>query len=354
MNGGAMIQLFLTMPVWLKTIITIGIVLFLFLFYFFQRRLTKKSADDPPRIKVVLIYALDMVLSLSGIVMLLLVWSFDFTILSDDLWSDIEAFVLKQLGAIIGSVITVFVAMMILKISKIAFARFGKKPGPMQKRKRTIAKVTQSIIKYMVGIISVLIILALWGVNVLPALAGLGIMGLVIGLGAQKFINDLIAGLFIVFEQHFDVGDIIEVGGFKGEVTSIGLKTTKIRNWKGEVKILANGGISELTNFSLNPSVAIIDFGIAYHEDAKRTIELLKVELPKFRPNFPDMLEDPVVLGVIELGDSSVNLRVIAKTVSEKHYAIERDLRATIKDILDQNNIEIPFPQVVVHEAKAK
>jgi len=340
------------MPVWLRIVISVVVALLLFAFYFFQRKLTKSADEDQPKLKVFLVYIIDMVLFIAAVIFLLIVWGFDFSIISDDLWQDIEAFVMNKLGAIIGMVATVFVAMMILKISKIIFGRFGRKPGPMQKRKRTIAKVTQSIIKYLVAIIAVLVILALWGVNVLPALAGLGIMGLVIGLGAQKFINDLIAGLFIVFQQHFDVGDVIDVGGFKGEVTSIGLKTTKIRNWKGEVKILANGAITNLTNFSLNPSIAIVDFGIAYKEDADKAIDLLKVELPKLKPNYPDMIEEPVVLGVTDLASSSVNIRVIAKTLTERHYAIERDLRRAIKNILDQNGIEIPFPQVVVHQAQ--
>jgi small conductance mechanosensitive channel len=192
----------------------------------------------------------------------------------------------------------------------------------------------------------------MWNVNVVPALAGLGVAGIVIGLGAQKFINDLISGFFIIFEHHFDVGDIIEVEGFKGEVIDIGLKTTKVRNWRGEVKIFSNGSIDIVSNFSMNPSIGIIDFGISYQEDAQRTIDLLKSELPKIKEFLPDIIEDPLVLGVVELADSSVNIRVIVKTITEKHYGVERAIRQRIKELLDQNQIEIPFPQVVVHQAK--
>jgi small conductance mechanosensitive channel len=220
----------------------------------------------------------------------------------------------------------------------------------MKKRKRTIAKVTNSIIKYCVGILMILIVLSIWGVNVAPALAGLGILGLVIGLGAQRFINDLISGFFIVFEHHFDVGDKIEVQGFKGEVTSIGLKTTKIKNWKGEIKIVNNGEISTLINFSRNPSVAVVEFGIAYKENIQQTIDLLNFELPKLRLDFPMIIEDPKILGTIDLASSSVNLRAIAKTLNEEHYAVERAMRQRIKEILDEHGIEIPFPQVVIHQ----
>lgn len=96
-----------------------------------------------------------------------------------------------------------------------------------------------SLIRYAAYIICVIVILGIWKVNVMPALAGLGIVGLVVGLGAQKLISDFVSGLFVVFEHHFDVGDTIIVGDFKGEVIDIGLKTTKIRDWRGRVKIIA-------------------------------------------------------------------------------------------------------------------
>jgi small conductance mechanosensitive channel len=198
-----------------------------------------------------------------------------------------------------------------------------------------------------------IIILSIWGVNVGPALAGLGIAGLVIGLGAQKFINDLISGFFIIFEQHYDIDDVIEVQGFKGVVTDIGLKTTRIRNWKGDVKIMANGDMTNLTNYSRNPSVAVVDFGIAYEEDIQKTFNLLEEYLPKFKATQPDVVEDPINLGVVSLGASSVDIRVMARTNNEKHYGIERALRKFIKDMLDENDVEIPFPQIVVsHKEK--
>jgi small conductance mechanosensitive channel len=194
--------------------------------------------------------------------------------------------------------------------------------------------------------------LAIWGINVLPALAGLGILGLVVGLGAQSLIKDFIAGFFIIFEHHFDVGDVVEINGFKGKVVDIGLKTTRVQNWKNAIKIFANGVITEPINYSKNPSVAVIEFGIAYGEDVQKTIDILNQELPKYQERFPDILEAPTVLGVTQLADSSVNMRVIIKTATETHYGIERGFLQIIKEILDKNNIEIPFPQVVVHKGE--
>jgi len=186
----------------------------------------------------------------------------------------------------------------------------------------------------------------------MPALASLGILGIIVGMGTQSLIKDFISGFFIVFEHHFDVGDIVEINGWKGEVIDIGLKSTKVKSWKQDIKIFSNGSINDAINYSLSPSTAVIDFGIAYKEDIQKTIDILNQELPKYRETFPDIIEDPMVLGVTELANSSVNLRVIVRTITEKHYGIERSIRQGIKEILDKNNIEIPFPQVVIHKTE--
>ena len=179
------------------------------------------------------------------------------------------------------------------------------------------------------------------------------IVGLVVGLGAQKFIQDLIAGFFIIFEHHYDVGDVIEVGGFKGTVVDIGLKTTRLRNWRGEIKILNNGEVNTLVNHSKNPSVAVVLFAISYEEDIDRTTEVLKAVFPSFRKQYADVLiEDPEVSGVMNLGASSVEMRVTVKTLNEQHYGIERALRKLIKETLDANNIKIPLPQIVVNKPR--
>jgi moderate conductance mechanosensitive channel len=330
----------------LTAAIVVGIVCLLIV----ERIILKKLEDIIKKWIVILVFLFSFALLIAGTLAILLIWGVEIMQYLSDSWDSIVTTLMNSVGKLVSSAIIIFISLLILKFSKMAFRTVGTKPGPMQRRKRTIAKVSTSIIKYLVGVITILIVLSVWGINVAPALAGLGIMGLVIGLGAQKFIHDLISGFFIVFEHHFDVGDVIEVQGFKGEVTSIGLKTTKLRNWKGDVKILSNGEISNLLNYSINPSTAVVEFGIAYQENMQQTIDLLNEELPKLRKDLPDIIEDPKVVGVINLNSSSVDMRVVAKTLNEKHYAVERELRKQIKIILDNNNIEIPFPQVVVNQ----
>lgn len=339
----------LTQHVILNTVYTALIVFALLMIFFYERRLLKRE-ESLKKLTIMIIFILSFILLIAGIAGIMYIWNYDFSDYFSDIGSNIILFIEESVTRIISTLLVIFISLSLMKISKTTLNRVGLKESPMKKRKRTIAKVTNSIIKYFLGILMILIVLSIWGVNVAPALAGLGILGLVIGLGAQRFINDLISGFFIVFEHHFDVGDKIEVQGFKGEVTSIGLKTTKIMNWKGEIKIVNNGEISTLINFSRNPSVAIVEFGIAYKENIQQTIDLLNAELPKLRLNFPVIIEDPKVIGTIDLASSSVNLRAIAKTLNEEHYAIERAMRQRIKEILDEHGIEIPFPQVVIHQ----
>jgi small conductance mechanosensitive channel len=366
-------------------LLTIGIVVFVGLILFIERILLKK--DD--KIKgwiLFIIYFMTFILLLGAVLSLFQIWGFDLLAYANDTLDNFTVLITDSIGRIVSSLIVIFVTFFILKFSKKGFKKIGEKEGPAQKRKKTVGKLLSSVTRYTLGIISIIILLSIWGVNVGPAqkrkktvgkllssvtrytlgiisiiillsiwgvnvgpaLAGLGIAGLVIGLGAQKFINDLIAGFFIIFEQHYDIDDVIEVQGFKGVVVDIGLKTTRIRNWKGDVKILANGDVTNLTNFSRNNSVAVVDFGIAYEEDIQKTFDLLAEKLPLFKQGFPQVVEDPINLGVVTLNASSVDIRVICRTLNEQHYGVERALRKYIKDMLDEAGIEIPFPQVVV------
>lgn len=152
-------------------------------------------------------------------------------------------------------ILFIFVVYLILKrVLKIIFNRAGgKKTSPAGKQRiKTISQLLSSILRYLFLIIILLVVLSILGVNVTSLLAGLGIMTAVIGLAFQDMIKDFIAGIAIIVENQFSVGDtvIVQADGFKGKVTNIGLKTTEITNEKGEVKILANHNIDGLINCS--------------------------------------------------------------------------------------------------------
>ncbi|BCR36760.1 mechanosensitive ion channel family protein [Mariniplasma anaerobium] len=336
-----------------NSFLTAAIVLGIVLVLFIEKKLLKNE-ETVNKWFVAVIYIITFALLISAILGMFALWGYDLALYVENTLNNLALGLADNLGRIISSTVVIVLTFFIMKFSKIAFVKIGRKEGRSQRRRKTVGKLLSSVTRYAVGIIAIVSVLSIWGVNVGPALAGLGIMGLVIGLGAQKFINDLISGFFIIFEQHFDVDDVIEVQGFKGVVTSIGLKTTKIRNWKGDVKILANGDVTNITNYSRNLSMAIVEFGVAYKEDIGKVVEVLTANLPKFKVLYPVIVEEPIVSGVIALNSSSVDIRVIAKTLNEQHYGIERALRQFIKTLLDENGIEIPFPQVVVHQPSPK
>lgn len=333
---------------------TIAIVLVLLAFILFTRNKINKKDSTINRWLLLAIYIINFILIVTGAFTILIIWKVDFGINIDTFFVDVGAVLKTRIAQIVSTGFTAFLFFFILKATKIVLSNMEKKAGPNQRRKKTVAKLLLSVLRYTVGIVGIIVILAIWGVNVVPALAGLGVLGIVIGLGAQKFINDLINGFFIIFEQHYDVGDTVEIAGFRGIVTDLGLKTTRIQNYKGDIKIVANGQITTLVNHSKNLSLAQVEFSISYKEDIQKAMDLLNLELPKLMDDFAQIVEPPKVTGVIALNSSSVDLKAVCKTLNEQHYAVERAMRKRIKELFDQNQIEIPFPQIVVHQPTSK
>lgn len=259
---------------------------------------------------------------------------------------EIHAWLELNLWRLILSVIAILVAVVLILIMKIITVRVKKGKN---KRSYTVIKLVESIIKYIIIIIDIFVLLGIWGIDVTAALAGVGIVGLVVGLGAQDLIKDLIAGIGIVIDDQYDVDEVVEINGFKGKVTEIGLRTTRLVNATGEIRIIRNGSISDLSNFSRTFSVAIALIDISYDEDIDRVIKILDDNLPSLKDNYPQIIEGPIVVGVDALADSSVTIRVTAKTNPEDHYAVQRALLKYTKELFEQNDIEMPYPQVVVH-----
>lgn len=208
-----------------------------------------------------------------------------------------------------------------------------------------------SFIKYIAAIALVFAVLSVWGVNTTALLAGVGILSLIVGLGAQPLIEDIIAGLFIVFEHVFEVGDIIVVDNFRGTVKEIGIRTTQIEDTGGNVKVVNNSDIRTLVNMTSQLSIAISEVDIEYGESLERVELVIKDNLDNIKNNIPDIVEGPFYMGVSELGQSGVKLRFTAKCPESLKFQVERDLNRQIKLLFDKNKINIPFTQVVVHEA---
>jgi len=266
-------------------------------------------------------------------------------------YDKVKNFIIENTTRIISTIIIICICLLILLIARIITKRFIKRNNGKRKHAVTLAKLLLSICKYVIVILTIVILLSTWGINVAPLLAGAGIVALGISLGAQKIIGDFISGLCIVFENCYDVDDVVEIYGFKGRVEEISLRSTKLVNWKNEMRIISNGNINDITNYSKAPSIGSVDITVAYHENIDHVIQVLEEHLGELRDMFPQIIEGPNVIGVVGLNDSSVAIRVNVKTNTEEHYAVERGINKFVKDLFDKEGIEIPFNQLVVHNA---
>lgn len=223
-----------------------------------------------------------------------------------------------------------------------------------ERREATLLKLIDNILSYVIYFIAFMMILSVLTIDVKALLAGAGIVGLAVGFGAQNLVKDILSGFFIIFEDQFSVGDHIRVGQFEGNVEAIGLRTTKIKSWTGELHILPNGSINQVTNYSLNNSVAVVDVGIAYEEDIEKAGKVIEELLEKLPDQYEELVTKPELLGVQNLGPSEIVLRIIAETLPMQHFAIARIIRKEVKLILDENGIEIPFPRLVMYSREAE
>ena len=201
----------------------------------------------------------------------------------------------------------------------------------------------------MIIIFVVLAILSLYGINVKSILAGVGITAAIVGLACQDIAKDLLAGIFIVAEDQYEIGDTIEIDGFMGEVVFIGLKTTRIKDYKGRVKIISNHTITEVINYNLNNSLAIVDVSVGYEEDNDKVETVLKELVSNISSTIPHSKGEAKLLVIDNLGDSAVVYRITCPVASYKQYEAEWIKRKEIKKVLDQGQIKIPYPQIEVH-----
>ncbi|QAY68537.1 mechanosensitive ion channel family protein [Paenibacillus protaetiae] len=220
------------------------------------------------------------------------------------------------------------------------------------RRMNTVGKLLKNIVTYVVYFIGGLLILSEFGIHLAPLLAGAGVIGLAIGFGAQSLVKDVITGFFIILEDQFAVGDVIQTGSYRGTVEVIGLRATRILSWTGEVYIIPNGMINEVTNFSLRNAVAVIDIAIAYESDVERATEVISGHLAQFQDE--NLVKTPEVLGVQSIGASEVTLRVTAECLPNTTAAISRKLNGELKKALDENGIEFPYTRMMTYQRNEK
>ncbi|KZE78835.1 mechanosensitive ion channel family protein [Paenibacillus elgii] len=269
-----------------------------------------------------------------------------------ELWTGLLFTVIK--------IILIFIAArVIIKVAEKALQHMmmARDKGPIKfdaRRSKTVGKLVGNIITYVVNFIMILMILSQFQVNLGPVLAGAGVVGLAIGFGAQSLVKDVITGFFIIFEDQFAVGDVIQVGNYKGTVEEIGLRVTRVKSWTGEVHIIPNGTIVQVTNFSVNNSLAVIDVSVSYETDIDFAMKILEDTVKTFYDTNVDMVKQPEVLGIHTMGATEVTLRITAECKPNQQSGVARKLNAEIKKAFEANGVQIPYPRMITYHRTEK
>lgn len=218
-------------------------------------------------------------------------------------------------------------------------------------RQITVVRLVNNMIKCVAAVVIVIAVLAAWGIDTTALITGAGVLTLIVGLGMQSLISDVVAGLFIVFENEFNVGDIVTIDGFRGEVVEIGIRTTKLEAL-GNVKIVNNSDIRGVLNQTVKPSTAKALIDIEYGEPMEKVESVIGAKLPQIKI---DGVSGGISYdGVAALGSSGVTLQFTAECYEGDIFAVQREMNKRLKMMFDENDVGIPFDQLVVHMADGK
>ena len=243
------------------------------------------------------------------------------------------------------SAILVFMAIVFIFIATFITHLFDNK----SRKAKTISSLIRSLIKYITIIVVVCIILIVWGVDVIGIVAGVGILTLVIGLGCQSLIQDVISGMFIVFDDYFAVGDTVIIDGFRGTIIDVGLKTTKLQDFGGNIKSITNSSILTVVNMSRMRSVASVTLSVSYNEDVERVEALIINEIEEIKKKVPNIIEGPWYKGIDNISASSIDFLVLAFTSEDNRFQVTRDLKREFYLLFKKNDIQIPYTQVTIN-----
>jgi small-conductance mechanosensitive channel len=248
----------------------------------------------------------------------------------------------------------VVISIVAVRLVKIASRRVGlflvTHQNHNEKRVNTLVAIFQSISLVLILLTATLTVLSELGVNIAPLLAGAGVVGIAIGFGAQSLVKDLFYGFFILAENQFGIGDVIQVGESIGLVEKMSFRIVTLRDLDGRAHIIPNGEITKVIVFSKEWARINLNISVSYETDLDHAFTVIEAVGLQLHQDWPDLLtEAPQVLGVEELGDNGVIIKVIGKTQPLKQWDVSREYRKRLKKAFEDAGIEIPFPQHTLH-----
>lgn len=250
-----------------------------------------------------------------------------------------EKFIFPIIYIVLGIIIYNILKTIILKISK------NKR---IDKRKITIVSLIRKIIKYLIFIFVILAILNVYGIDTSGVITSIGIAGIIIGLAIQDLVADFLAGIFILFDDKYTLGEIVSINDFKGEVIGIGLMSTKIKAASGEVLIISNSVFKSVINHSRNNTNLFINIDVAYDTDIDKLEKALN-EMKEEVEKIDGYMEGYKLLGIQEFASSSIKYMVMLECKSSKRFQVKRDFNMILKRHLDKAKIEIPYTKIDVN-----
>jgi moderate conductance mechanosensitive channel len=256
-------------------------------------------------------------------------------------------------GPLLIRVISMFLAAsVVVEIVRVLVARLllaePSAADDTQRRRVTFVGLIQSIVKYIIYFCVCMMVLEDFGIDPAPILAGAGIVGLTVGLGAQKIVQDLLNGLFLLFEDQILQGDYIKIGDTEGLVEQMSLRLTRVRDRFGRLHILRNGEVQNVINYSRGWTLTVVEMGVSYEDDlgkALRVIGEVAAQLPAMMPG--QVLDTPLVKGIETIGESSLIVRIETRVSPGSHYDVKRMLNRMLVDAFNANRLEIPYPKAV-------
>jgi|AntRauTorcE11897_2_1112592.scaffolds.fasta_scaffold17230_1 small conductance mechanosensitive channel len=220
-----------------------------------------------------------------------------------------------------------------------------------QQRTKTLQRVSTTTVKILIIVVTLMVLLSEFGLDIGPLLAAAGVAGVALGFGAQYLIQDIISGFFILIEDQYSMGDVICLNDTCGAVEEVTLRVTKLRDLDGVVHYIQNGQINVASNMSQHFSRVNLNVGVAYESDIDEVIEVINrigQEMADDSEWGEQIIKEPSFFRVDELGDSAIYLKVLGDVKPGQQWAVTGELRRRLKNAFDKAHIEIPFPQQVM------
>ena len=248
-------------------------------------------------------------------------------------------FILPVVYIIIGVIVYSIIKFLMKKISKTKYA---------DRKKKTLISLLNNIIKYLIMIFVVLAILSVYGVDTSALVTSIGVAGVIIGLAFQDMVRDFLAGVLILFDNHYALGDVVTIDGFTGEVVSFGLMTTKLKAANGEGMVIANSAFKKVVNYSINNTVHYINIDVAYDTDIDKLEKCLK-EMAKEVEQIDGYIGNYKLLGIQEFASSSIKYMVMIECKPSVRFQVKRDFNMILRRYFNKYKIEIPYTKIDVN-----